>query len=215
MFHKCYDLIPTSAKLVVFDTQLQVKKAFFALVANGTAFLIGRFGLYVIDNRVVLFVFPLRPGVRAAPLWDSKRQKFVGMLTITDFIRILQMYYKSPLVQMDELEEHKLDTWRSECTFYGDPFAATIIHLTFTIPLADVLHQEYKAMHSISPDASLFDALHTLITNRIHRLPVIDPQTGNVLYIVTHKRILRFLYLYVSGVIARVNRNYKVCFHSR
>lgn len=35
-FHKCYDLIPTSAKLVVFDTQLLVKKAFFALVYNGT-----------------------------------------------------------------------------------------------------------------------------------------------------------------------------------
>jgi len=34
-FHKCYDLIPTSAKLVVFDTQLLVKKAFFALVHNG------------------------------------------------------------------------------------------------------------------------------------------------------------------------------------
>ena len=53
-------------------------------------------------------------GVRAAPLWDSKKQKFVGMLTITDFIRILQMYYKSPMVQMEELEEHKLDTWRSK-----------------------------------------------------------------------------------------------------
>ena len=53
-------------------------------------------------------------GVRAAPLWDSKRQKFVGMLTITDFIRVLQTYYKSPLVHMDELEEHKLDTWRSK-----------------------------------------------------------------------------------------------------
>lgn len=34
-FHKCYDLIPTSAKLVVFDTRLLVKKAFFALVYNG------------------------------------------------------------------------------------------------------------------------------------------------------------------------------------
>lgn len=34
-FHKCYDLIPTSAKLVVFDTHLLVKKAFFALVYNG------------------------------------------------------------------------------------------------------------------------------------------------------------------------------------
>ena len=86
-YHTCYDLIPTSAKLVVFDTQLLVKKAFFALVYNG---------------------------VRAAPLWDSTRQKFVGMLTITDFIRILQMYYKSSDLVMEEVEEHKLETWRSE-----------------------------------------------------------------------------------------------------
>lgn len=54
------------------------------------------------------------PGVRAAPLWDSSRQQFVGMLTITDFIKILQMYYTSPSVTMDELEEHELDTWRSK-----------------------------------------------------------------------------------------------------
>ena len=31
----CYDLVPTSSKLVVFDTGLVVKKAFFALVSNG------------------------------------------------------------------------------------------------------------------------------------------------------------------------------------
>ena len=91
-FHKCYDLIPTSAKLVVFDTELLVKKAFFALVYNG---------------------------VRAAPLWDSTKQRFVGMLTITDFIRILQMYYKSPTVEIEELEEHQLQTWRSKkCTYF-------------------------------------------------------------------------------------------------
>ncbi|XP_049822552.1 5'-AMP-activated protein kinase subunit gamma-2 isoform X2 [Aethina tumida] len=145
-FHKCYDLIPTSAKLVVFDTQLLVKKAFFALVYNG---------------------------VRAAPLWDSNKQEFVGMLTITDFIKILRMYYKSPSVAMEELEEHKLDAWRQ-------------------------VLKDKKPLVNISPDASLYDAIKTLVNNRIHRLPVIDPDTGNVLYILTHKRILRFLFLYIN-----------------
>jgi 5'-AMP-activated protein kinase, regulatory gamma subunit len=65
--------MPKSAKVVVFDTQLLVKKAFYALIYNG---------------------------VRAAPLWDSKNQKFVGMLTITDFILILQKYYKEPNVNL-------------------------------------------------------------------------------------------------------------------
>ncbi|KAJ8267963.1 hypothetical protein COCON_G00131350 [Conger conger] len=145
--HKCYDIVPTSSKLVVFDTALQVKKAFFALVANG---------------------------VRAAPLWETKKQSFVGMLTITDFIIILQRYYKSPLVQIYELEEHKIETWRE---LY--------------------LQETFKPLVNISPDASVFDAVYSLIKNRIHRLPVIDPVTGNALYILTHKRILKFLQLFV------------------
>ncbi|KAF7281465.1 hypothetical protein GWI33_004712, partial [Rhynchophorus ferrugineus] len=115
----------------------------------------------------------LEKGVRAAPLWDSQKQEFVGMLTITDFIKILRKYYKSPSVAMDELEEHKLDTWRQ-------------------------VLKDARPLINISPDASLYDAIKVLIHNRIHRLPVIDPETGNVLYILTHKRILRFLFLYIN-----------------
>ncbi|KAM6330635.1 5'-AMP-activated protein kinase subunit gamma-1 isoform 4-T4 [Alca torda] len=147
--HRCYDLIPTSSKLVVFDTSLQVKKAFFALVTNG---------------------------VRAAPLWDSKKQSFVGMLTITDFINILHRYYKSPMVQIYELEEHKIETWREV-----------------------YLQDSFKPLVCISPSASLFDAVSSLIRNKIHRLPVIDPNSGNTLYILTHKRILKFLKLFDCG----------------
>uniref|UniRef100_A0A8C5Q7T3 GTP-binding protein Rheb n=1 Tax=Leptobrachium leishanense TaxID=445787 RepID=A0A8C5Q7T3_9ANUR len=145
--HKCYDIVPTSSKLVVFDTTLQVKKAFFALVANG---------------------------VRAAPLWEAKNQNFVGMLTITDFINILHRYYKSPMVQIYELEEHKIETWRE---LY--------------------LQETFKPLVNTSPDASLYDAVYSLIKNKIHRLPVIDPVSGNALYILTHKRILKFLQLFV------------------
>ncbi|XP_050683870.1 5'-AMP-activated protein kinase subunit gamma-1 isoform X3 [Leptidea sinapis] len=146
-FHKCYDLMPTSAKLVVFDTQLLVKKAFYALVCNG---------------------------VRAAPLWDSDKQQFIGMLTITDFIKILKMYYTSPDVAMEELEEHRLETWRK------------------------VLRGSVRPLVSIDPDSSLYEAIRLLILNRIHRLPVFDPKTGNALYILTHKRILKFLFLYIN-----------------
>ncbi|XP_057680422.1 5'-AMP-activated protein kinase subunit gamma-1-like isoform X2 [Corythoichthys intestinalis] len=145
--HKCYDIIPASSKLVVFDTTLQVKKAFFALVANG---------------------------VRAAPLWESKKQSFVGMLTITDFINILTRYYKSPMVQIYELEEHKIESWRE---LY--------------------LQETFKPLVHISPDASVFEAVSSLIRNKIHRLPVIDPLSGNALYILTHKRILKFLQLFL------------------
>ena len=68
-------------------------------------------------------------GLRAAPLWNSDQQKFVGMLTISDFIRyippiycshfyntivsILQTYYRSPSKRMHELEDHLIETWRN------------------------------------------------------------------------------------------------------
>uniref|UniRef100_A0A3P8Z1S8 CBS domain-containing protein n=1 Tax=Esox lucius TaxID=8010 RepID=A0A3P8Z1S8_ESOLU len=145
--HCCYDAIPTSCKLVIFDTTLQVKKAFFALVANG---------------------------LRAAPLWDSKKQRFVGMLTITDFINILHRYYRSPLVRIGEIQKF-------------------LIQAFFHI---------YCPSHPnvISPDASLFDAIYLLLRYKIHRLPVIDPVSGNVLHIITHKRILKFLHIFQETV---------------
>lgn len=67
----CYEMMPESGKIVVLETRLHVKKAFNALLTNG---------------------------IRAALLWDSATQQYVGMITITDFIKILRKYYVSPLV---------------------------------------------------------------------------------------------------------------------
>ncbi|KAG0717622.1 5'-AMP-activated protein kinase subunit gamma-2 [Chionoecetes opilio] len=61
-----------------------------------------------------------------------------------------------------------------------------------------VLKDEARPLISIRPNESLYVAIRSLIHHKIHRLPVIDPATGNVLYIVTHKRILKFLYLYIN-----------------
>jgi len=161
--HTCYDIVPKSSKLVVFDIQLAVKKAFFALVYNG---------------------------VRAAPLWDTKRQKFIGLLTITDFILILQKYYKEPHAKIEELEEHRIETWRDVLREYEKP----LLYVRPDQRYYDFTKFKYKT-RTIS---SLFDAVKILIENHVHRLPIIDPNTNNVIFILTHKRILRFFYLYVS-----------------
>ncbi|PSN45134.1 hypothetical protein C0J52_18283 [Blattella germanica] len=124
-FHKCYDLIPTSAKLVVFDTQLLVKRAFFALVYNG---------------------------VRAAPLWDSKRQQFVGMLTITDFIKILQMYYTSPSI--------------------NDLPKPSYMNKT----LSELKIGTYDNIETASEDTSIILALKKFVERRVSALPIIDPE---------------------------------------
>ncbi|KAF8561650.1 hypothetical protein P879_04942 [Paragonimus westermani] len=142
--HTCYDLIPLSAKLVVFDMTLNVKKAFFALVYNG---------------------------VRVAILWDSDEQRHVGMLTITDFIRILHQYYRSPNCPMTELEDHQIKTWREQLTEYQRP----LVYIT--------------------PEKTLLEAVCQLLKHKVHRLPVIDPMSGNPLHILTHKRVLKYLHI--------------------
>ena len=43
----------------------------------------------------------------------------------------------------------------------------------------------------------LYDAVEMLVHSRVHRLPIIDVATGEVLHIITHKRILKFLMIYV------------------
>ena len=142
--HSCYTLLPTSSKLVVFDTTLHVKKAFMALVHNS---------------------------MRAAPVWDSESQQFVGMLTVTDFINILRFYYKSPFVHMYQVEEHRIQTWRELQASEPRPYLV-----------------------SIDPMQSLHQAVRHLIEHKIHRLAVMDSETGNAIYIITHKRLLHFLH---------------------
>ena len=56
----CYDIIQPNTKLVILDNSLTLKKALDSMMETG---------------------------VRACPLWDNLKQEYVGMLTITDFIR--------------------------------------------------------------------------------------------------------------------------------
>ncbi|KAF7256672.1 hypothetical protein EG68_06676 [Paragonimus skrjabini miyazakii] len=143
--HTCYDLLPASAKLVILDTELRIKKAFYALVFNN---------------------------VRSAILWDSSQQTFVGILTITDFIKVLVNNFEPKLCRMGGFETETISEWRSL-----DPKTA------------------HHPLVYTSPESSLLEAARLLIKHRFHRLPIIDPVFGNPLHILTHKRILKYLYL--------------------
>ena len=82
-------------------------------------------------------------GVRAAPLWDSVAQDFVGMLTISDFITILQKYYRSPLSSKNDIKSHMIATWRDVLKNHNERIAA-------------------NKLVSIGPDASLYEAIRVL-----------------------------------------------------
>ncbi|KAJ3355254.1 hypothetical protein HDU91_005687 [Kappamyces sp. JEL0680] len=79
--YTCYDVLPASFKVIVFDHSLLLKKALSAL---------------------------LQHGVQSAPIWDSNQHKYVGMLTVTDFIRLILYYFdqSTPLDQaLEEIDE--------------------------------------------------------------------------------------------------------------
>ena len=76
--------------------------------------------------------------------------------------------------KMAELEGHQINWWRQELSSHCKPFI------------------------SISPEDSVRLAVRKLSQTKVHRLPVVDPQTGNAVYIITHKRILKFIHLFVS-----------------
>ncbi|TPX56919.1 hypothetical protein PhCBS80983_g04184 [Powellomyces hirtus] len=83
--HTCYDLLPVSYKVIVFDTSLPVKKALAAL---------------------------LQHGVQSAPLWDSNSMRFAGMLT--DFINLIRHYYTNTSYDnaLEEIEQLQISGLR-------------------------------------------------------------------------------------------------------
>ncbi|VDK75375.1 unnamed protein product [Anisakis simplex] len=67
-YNACYDAMPASSKMVVFDVNLQLRKAFNGLIYQNT--------------RHVLLSDPESDG------------SVVGILSVTDFIRVLLKLYK-------------------------------------------------------------------------------------------------------------------------
>ncbi|KAK4050737.1 AMP-activated serine/threonine-protein kinase regulatory subunit [Microbotryomycetes sp. JL221] len=62
----CYDILPESFRLIVFDNKLSITRSLQALVTNG---------------------------VVSAPLYDSTTQRFAGMFTLADVVHLIQYYY--------------------------------------------------------------------------------------------------------------------------
>uniref|UniRef100_A0A915JUP2 CBS domain-containing protein n=1 Tax=Romanomermis culicivorax TaxID=13658 RepID=A0A915JUP2_ROMCU len=101
------------------------------------------------------------------------------MLTITDFIQILHHYESQGRNFVQELEHNKIIDWKS-CSVKlklqtiddGKNFFTSILHR----------------------------AVRQLLTHKIHRLAVVCPQTNNMLYILTLKRVLRYLSFYVMDI---------------
>ncbi|PRP88884.1 CBS domain-containing protein [Planoprotostelium fungivorum] len=142
----CYGVIPESSKMVVLDMQLPVTSALRALEENN---------------------------MRSAPLWDETKMEIVGIITVTDFIEILLHFHKQPQLNIfEELQKHKIETWKE--IIWGEGGSPALV--------------------SAHPNETLYQASQTLLTHRIHRLPIIDRAESNtILHIITHFRLLAYI----------------------
>ncbi|CAF2504470.1 unnamed protein product [Rotaria sp. Silwood2] len=119
--------------------------------------------------------------VRAALVWHAATSSNIGLITISDFINMLIAAYDSKWNSVATLETSSILEWKQNLQkktgVYDQSLDTTIIQL--------------------SPEDSLYTAILTLIERKVHRIPVVDPLTHDFLFLITHKRILKFLYLYI------------------
>lgn len=139
-----YDMMRQSGKLVFFDTNIPIQLAFYALLEHD---------------------------MPAAPLWDSVSRRFVGLLSVTDFIDILRHYHRRG-IPMDELSARNIGEVISD---------------------VDGRRMQHSDFLGTDVSTSIHQAC-TVLRARHHRfLPVIPPDGTRVLAIASYYEVLRYL----------------------
>lgn len=143
-----YDVLPVSFRLVILDTSLLVNKSLGILVQNA---------------------------IVSAPLWDSQRSKFAGLLTSSDYINVIQYYWQFPEA-MKEIDQFRLDSLRKVEKAIG------------------VNPPETVSIHPMKP---LYEACRRMLKSRARRIPLVDVDDETkqemVVSVLTQYRILKFV----------------------
>ena len=109
-------------------------------------------------------------GVQSAPLWDSSTQKFIGMLTVTDYIRLILHYYNHASSDiMEEIEDLQI------------------------IGLKNITYKtDKRPIITLDPRESIYVAAHILLKNKLHRLPLVTAD-HSIVSVVTQFKILKYI----------------------
>ena len=164
----CFDLIRNSGKICVFETQIPIQLAFYALLEHE---------------------------MTAAPLWDSARREFVGLMTITDFVDVLRYYH----------DEHgrsgaAIEVLASRSIAQVLEDAGSGVHFKhateFSVdaPSAAAVgrHPKYGALVAVDANSSLYDAVDAMRRHERRFLPVVAPDEYGVLAVVTPVDVLDY-----------------------
>lgn len=132
--------------------------------------------IYINSTHHVSYIFFL--GIVSAPLWSSETQKFSGMLTVADFINLIQYYYTHSSFDeaLKEMENFELAHLRNVEKQVGAPAPQLV---------------------SMNPMSTLYDACKLLAESRAHRVPLLDKEPGTgtetIVSVITQYRILKFI----------------------
>lgn len=224
----CYDILPESYRLIVFDNSLGIKRALTALMTNG---------------------------VVSAPLYDSSSFRFCGMFTLTDVIHLIQYFYlktspnqinsesvsstsstaSSPSIPMNPSHvlpitsspDHHHSSIPYRPPISSDPPSASSSNLDdpYALAAAEVESFPLSRLRDIEqaidapppptvhvhPDAPLLEACEQLIRTHARRIPLIDQDatTGKdaILCVLTQYRVLKFIAINAQSDVDRLTQS--------
>ncbi|KAF8168044.1 hypothetical protein B0H34DRAFT_646698 [Crassisporium funariophilum] len=134
------------------------------------------FRLIVLDTK--LNVKKALQCVVSAPLWNSDKSKFAGMLTVLDIIHLIQYYYRTASYDYAaaDVETFRLESLRD-------------IEKELGVAQPPLLRDH--------PSSTLYDAAKLLIQTHARRLPLLDndSETGHevIVSVLTQYRLLKFI----------------------
>lgn len=89
----CYDLVPDSGKVVVFDENIPLRLAYYAMVEHGS------------NDDAVNDI-----GHLATPVWNLKKQQLSGIITVREIIQILKYGYRTNSIS-EIMDKHSIGSW--------------------------------------------------------------------------------------------------------
>jgi CBS-domain-containing membrane protein len=119
--------------------------------------------IVISDNATlsVAFIAAQESRVNTCTIWDSKAKKFTGVLTVSDYVRILLYCHHHPQ-ETDKISTMTIKGWRAHAGLEAAPAHAP-----------DCLLGAFA-------EQSLVEAIHQMLERRINRLPVFAEEPGTV-----------------------------------
>ncbi|GMT06512.1 hypothetical protein PENTCL1PPCAC_28686, partial [Pristionchus entomophagus] len=159
----CYQAMAKNNKMIVFADDMNIRKAFYALIYNSA---------------------------RTGLVMDSQTYCISGVLSATDFIMVLMKLWKfrEAITKITGVKMTEEDEKRTDIT-------AMSIRSWKELLSND---GKLKKFQTIDVEDSLYTAAERLLSSRIHRLPVMEDGSGDCMFIITHRRLLHFIWQHAA-----------------